>query len=268
MRIGCLQFSPIRGDFNATINKVDHLLSKISKGSISLLIMPEMTFPGYTFTKNEIMDLIESKIQQKTIDWGIAFAKTVSSFIQIGYPRVASDKEIYNSVSLISPSGNIVYTYDKHFLFTADEAWASAGEGFKTFDCHPFGKIGPGICMDVNPFKFQASFDAFEFANFHVRQGTRFVFLSMAWLQSPYHTPKSLINYWIQRLEPLVNESIKIKNPIIVVICNRNGTEGDSSYGGSSCVLQFSEGRITLMDHLNTDDEMLLTVDLDHFSGI
>jgi protein N-terminal amidase len=264
MRIGCLQFSPIRGDFNATIKKVEHLLS-IKKGPISLLIMPEMSFPGYTFTKNEILDLIESKIQEKTIDWGIAFAKREKSFIQIGYPRV-KDKDIFNSVSLISPLGNIVYTYDKHFLFTADEAWASAGEGFKTFDCHPFGTIGPGICMDVNPFKFQASFDAFEFANFHARQGTRFVLLSMAWLQSPNHTPKSLIYYWIQRLEPLVNESKK--NPIIVVICNRNGTEGDSIYGGSSCVLRFSEGRITLMDHLNTDDEMLLTVDLDHFSGI
>jgi protein N-terminal amidase len=263
MRIGCLQFTPIRGDFNATIKKVEDLLSKVSKGTLSLLIMPEMSFPGYSFSKTEIKELLDGGIQQKTIEWGKSFAKRMESFIQIGYPRAA--EKIYNTVSLISPSGHIVYTYDKHFLFTADEAWASAGEGFKTFDCDPFGKVGPGICMDVNPYKFEASFDAFEFANFHVSEGTKFIFLSMAWLQSSNHTPYSLIYYWIQRLEPLIHESNKIETPIVVVICNRNGTEGDSRYAGSSCVLRFSRGRIVLMDHLNTDDEMLLTVDLDQF---
>ena len=226
-----------------------------------------MTFPGYAFNADEMKKLANDGIEKKTIDWGIASAKRLASFIQIGYPRFVSgnlrDKtdRFYNSVSLISPDGDILYTYDKHFLFSADELWATAGEGFKSFDCNPFGRIGSGICMDINPYKFEAPFDAFEFANFHVLEKTRFIFLSMAWLKSAEHTPFSLIYYWIQRLEPFLSASKNTNVPIIVVISNRNGIEGETTYAGSSCILRFSQGRVKIMDHLNTEDESLLFVD-------
>lgn len=229
-----------------------------------------MTFPGYSFSKKEIHELLKNDIKKRTIDWGISSAKRMETFIQIGYPRLGFgenlDGEIYNSVSLISPKGDIIYTYDKHFLFSADEEWAIPGQAFKSFDCDPFGKVGPGICMDVNPYKFEAPFNAFEFAKFHVNEGTRFVFLSMAWLKSSDHSPLSLIYYWIQRLEPFIHASSNLEYPIIVIISNRNGREGETCYAGSSCILQFSRGRVAVMDHLNSDEESLLTVELEGVS--
>ena len=223
-----------------------------------------MTLPGYSFTRNEIHNLINNGIEMITIDWGIQSAQRMNAYIQVGYPRILTElgEQLFNSVSLISPTGEIIYTYDKHFLYCADEVWATPGEGFKSFDL-PFGTVGPGICMDVNPWKFEAPFDAFEFANFHALKGTRWLFLSMAWIKSSDHTPISLIYYWIRRLSPLIDVSAECDDAHIVLISNRNGTEDETTYAGSSCILKFFRGQVTVMGHMNSNDEGVLIVNLD-----
>ncbi|KAF9578972.1 Carbon-nitrogen hydrolase [Lunasporangiospora selenospora] len=108
----------------------------------------------------------------------------------VGYPekRVVAEagseeekEEYFNSTCLVSPKGTLVSTYSKTFLYYTDENWAQEGPGFQSTDIEGLGKVGFGICMDVNPRQFKAPFEAFEFSNFHLDQKSKLILCSMAW---------------------------------------------------------------------------------------
>lgn len=169
---------------------------------------------------------------------------------------------LYNSQMIVSPSGNLVSVYAKHFLYTTDEAWATPGPSFTTvslpFPCSnpaasgddndgpPSFTIAPGICMDLNPEGFIAPFEAFEFATFvrEAKPRVDVVVCSMAWLasekeeegdeeadgeeedqaeDSEWHKVSGTIDYWATRLSPLVG------TPTAFLASNRVGSEGGES---------------------------------------
>jgi protein N-terminal amidase len=86
--------------------------------------------------------------------------------------------------------------------------------------------------MDINPYKFEAPFDAFEFAEFQKAQGAQWLWLSMAWLESKNDSrPQALLEYWATRLIPLIQASSESRDPPIhVIICNRTGVEGGNYF--------------------------------------
>jgi protein N-terminal amidase len=99
-------------------------------------------------------------------------------------------------------------------------------------------KIGFGICMDLNPYRFQSAFDAFEFAHFHKEAKTQLLLCSMNWLYQPEdhdmtdtdpyggyqnQPAMSTIQYWVLRSLPLIEASHEY--PILMVIANRIGKE-------------------------------------------
>ena len=43
---------------------------------------------------------------------------------------VGRKTQLYNSIYLFSPEGEIILTYQKHFLYEADEFWAEEGPSF------------------------------------------------------------------------------------------------------------------------------------------
>lgn len=59
--------------------------------------------------------------------------------------------------------GELVTVYDKSFLYSSDKTWAEEGTGFMTVKIPQRGSeqmlhCGLGICMDINPYGFQAPF--------------------------------------------------------------------------------------------------------------
>jgi protein N-terminal amidase len=230
MRIGCCQFQPSFKKPLDSIKHVNQLLKNILPGSLDLLLLPEMSFTGYQFqSADEILPFVEDEETGLSVTWAKEKAIALQTMIVIGYPR--KDKidphTFYNSVSLISSLGKTLHVYDKHFLFTTDEHWAKEGSGFSSFSLEPLGTVGLGICMDINPKRFQSSFTDYEFANFHLKSD--WLLLSMAWLKSENFSMKNLLNYWIQRLEPLIDASVKKMSPTTIVICNRVGEEQGKS---------------------------------------
>ena len=199
----------------------------------------------------------------------------------------------YNALVFVSPKGQVIAHYRKSFLYYTDETWASEGPaGFFTGQ-FPFSKpttngkesrneinIAAGICMDINPHKFQAPWEAFEFANHCLETGAKLVVLSMAWLtrleaeEMEAHRDQpdlSTVGYWIERFTPLhraqlqLTEEPKKGDPlhdqsrsnvkseddaeVIVIFANRAGEEGtapligDVRYAGSSCVMGIERSR-------------------------
>ncbi|KAI8364997.1 carbon-nitrogen hydrolase [Choanephora cucurbitarum] len=168
----------------------------------------------------------------------------------VGYPQRGKEHD-FNSICFINPQGERVLTYQKSFLYETDESWASEGPGFVSTKIEGLGQVGFGICMDLNPYQFKASFYQFEFANYHLQHQTDLILCSMAWLKGSEED--STVQYWASRLLPLCSKT----NPTLFVVCNRTGSERGSEFAGSSCVLNIYEEKFKLLGQLKSEAAVL-----------
>ncbi|KAG4107855.1 carbon-nitrogen hydrolase [Neocallimastix lanati (nom. inval.)] len=267
MKIGLIQFCPVPRNRDQNIATANKFTDSLKKGDVDYIILPEMIFTGYMFeNKDDIKEFVEDGETGVTVTWAKNLANRVNAFVQVGYPQVINKngKELYyNAICIVSPSGQI-RNYHKSFLYTQDEYWAEEGEGFQTYDLPELGiyrKIGPGICMDINPYKFKANFEEYEFANFHLKEDSHFIPCSMAWLSSGDEI--NLINYWLTRFSPLIlKENTTPDQPIVIAISNRSGTEKDTKFAGGSCAFKI-EGpkKLSLLGRLSEKQEGIIVVD-------
>lgn len=191
-------------------------------------------------------------------------------------------------------------------MYYTDETWAREGSGFYKGEIKDLGQVAMGICKSSRPFttearfpltadkawissmallfgssqdrtdtcdspyKFEAPWNAFEFA-FHVlKVKANLVVLSMAWLTQRHasvfcHLPQKpdmeTLTYWVQRLEPVIRADQD--GEIIVVLANRCGTEDDAVYAGTSTVLGIKNGEVSVYGLLGRGTEELLIVNTD-----
>jgi protein N-terminal amidase len=201
-----------------------------------------------------------------------------------GGDRSAQPQEkYYNSLLVVDEKGEVLVNYRKTFLFFTDETWASEGTAERGFhelvfnggsgsDSSGQGNVltsrvatSFGICMDINPYKFEAPFTAWEFANRVLDSKSQLVILSMAWttfmsrdeLDALADKPDlDTFNYWIQRFWPLVKEKMRHdvdlgfdglddesakEKKIVIVFGNRCGEEGSVRYAGTSAIIAITQ---------------------------
>ncbi|KAL6233848.1 hypothetical protein BDW75DRAFT_214085 [Aspergillus navahoensis] len=214
------------------------------------------------------------------------------------------EEKYYNSLLVLDEQGNILLNYRKTFLYYTDETWASEGSpelGFhqltfpnaeKNSDTSRAISEGEaailppepraqdrtdkdiattfGICMDINPYRFEAPYTAYEFAHRVLDSKSQLVILSMAWLTLLSREELDALsgkpeidtfNYWIQRFMPLIRKqmnhsrnaddsdvnttSTNAERRIIIVFANRAGEEDGSPsparYAGTSTIVSVSQ---------------------------
>ncbi|KAI1658933.1 carbon-nitrogen hydrolase [Daldinia decipiens] len=281
MRIGCLQFAPKLGDVNNNLNRADAVLSKANPENLDLLCLPELAFSGYNFKSlQQISPFLEPQGSGVTALWARTVALKYNCVTIVGYPESCDVKakwptgpEYYNSAIVVNGEGETIGNYRKSFLYYTDETWAlEGGEGFWQGTIPGLGNRNTslGICMDINPYKFEAPFHAFEFA-FHVLEmGSNLVILTMAWLtredgrmfsRMPNDPDLDTLTYWVTRLEPLIRA--ESEEEIIVVFANRCGIEDDAVYAGTSAVIGIKDGEVSVYGILGRGEKELLVVDTD-----
>ncbi|KAF4980452.1 hypothetical protein FZEAL_3538 [Fusarium zealandicum] len=276
MRIGCLQFAPQVGDVNNNLNRADAVLSKANLGDLDLLVLPELAFTGYNFKSlNDITPFLEPSGSGITSLWARTVALKYNCIVAVGYPEKAdvsakwpTGPEYYNSVIIVNADGETTANYRKSFLYYTDETWALEGQGFYDGLIPSLGNTSIGICMDLNPYKFEAPWHAFEFA-FHVLEAeSNLVIVSMAWMtredprcfsRMPNEPDMETLTYWVTRLEPLIRADKP--DEIIVVFCNRTGNEDDVVYAGTSAVVGIHDGEVKMYGLLGRGEKELLVVD-------
>jgi len=294
MKVAILQFAPRLHSFDSNVSKADSLIGQLSLSSIDLLVLPELAFTGYNYPSlDAIQPYLEPTASGRSTQWAIDTASRLHCHVTVGYPErtLATPFKNYNSTVTVSPSGEVIANYRKSFLYYTDETWASEGDkGFFFGSLGALGNVAMGICMDINPYKFEAPWGQCEFATHCVTNGARTVVLSMAWLTRL--EPAELIGgvmkerpdldtimYWLQRFEPLVQAERAVGEDVVVVLANRCGMEpgrlagvsqgmDDSgeevvSYAGSSCVMKVRNGEVQIYDMLGRAEEKLLIVDTD-----
>lgn len=263
MRIACCQFAPLFCQRLSNFEKARSLLSSspLSQSKCDLLLFPEMAFVGYMFdNKQEIEPYMEDE-KGPTFQFCKEMAIKYNSYVAAGYPRLGqkenNEKAFYNSMCFVSPSGELVATYDKSFLYETDHNWAVEGSGFVTLDIPEWKKkIGLGICMDINPYEYKDS-SLYEFANYHKKNKTDLIIFCANWLDSDIKDNGSAFSthsYWANRLGPL------IKTNCTFVACNRIGKEKTATFCGGSCVISLKKPSLDAA--LKKRDEGVLIHDL------
>ncbi|KAJ4418954.1 hypothetical protein N0V85_001213 [Neurospora sp. IMI 360204] len=282
MRIGCLQFAPQVGDVSNNLSRADAVLAKADQRELEdldLLVLPEMAFSGYNFKSlEEIQPFLEPSGSGISALWARTNALKYDCTVAVGYPEKVgssgsprgSSPEYYNSLLVVNGEGETVANYRKSFLYYTDQTWALEGGGFYGGRMEGFGNVAMGICMDINPYKFEAPWHKFEFA-FHVLEvRANLVILSMAWLThedpstfTPLAQEPDLatMTYWLQRFEPVIRD--ESDEELIVVFCNRCGMEDDVLYAGTSAVIGIKNGEVSVYGLLGRGSKELLVVNTD-----
>lgn len=321
MKIATLQLNSHLGEVQRNIDHANELLDQagLKPAQVDLLVLPEMAFSGYNFPSlDSIRPFLEPTANGPSAKWAITTARRLDCHVIVGYPEkclATSDEpeRFYNSTVTVSPQGQVVATYRKSFLYYTDETWALEGpngssqRSFNSSElCKPFlcgeiaglGRVGHGICMDINPYKFEASYGAYEFATLMLKESVPLVVLSMAWLTrllpfeldvEPNQPDMATLSYWVERFSPLL-ESARGED-VTVVFANRCGVEDNAEmreghvvkkrplmqevcYAGSSCVLTFRNGQVGLYDRdgasgiLGKSEEGVLVVDTSKVSSL
>lgn len=308
MKIATLQFSPRVGDIARNFSMAESLLMREEKEDVliglDLLVLPELAFSGYNHPSLEaIAPYLEPTAAGPSTRWAARTAKRLKCTVAVGYPEAAegegnyntnfdatitSTTKAYNSLVFVNSQGEVVAHYRKSFLYYTDETWAIEGSGFHA-GVLPLGqrghrvKVAAGICMDINPYKFEAPWTAYEFAN-HARESrAKLVVVSMAWLTRLSHEEvfeeglggipdMDTIGYWVERFRPLIGPN-GLGEEVIVVCANRVGEEGiaerigEVRYAGSSCVMGLmkgdgqTDGTVRIWDILGRAQEGIMVVD-------
>jgi protein N-terminal amidase len=294
MRIACLQLNPVLGKVLQNIARanliLDASIARLDK-PFDLLVLPELALTGYNFpTRSAITPWLEPTAQGPTSDWARAISAKYQCFTLVGYPEWSEEhKKIFNAAIMTAPDGSTIHHYRKTFLYEADEAWGCSenpsGRQFELFelvlnkDYYLNGAAATrlvtcniGICMDLNPYKFELPFNRFEFASACFLNRARLILCPMAWLlplspsiaedktikvpieQEPEvnynlratdsaNPDSSTVDYWVLRFLPFLRHPmVQVKRyyeKVTLVCCNRSGQEGDVLYAGSSLILQF-----------------------------
>ncbi|RFU81888.1 hypothetical protein TARUN_306 [Trichoderma arundinaceum] len=277
MRIGCLQFAPQVGDVDNNLNRADAVLSKANPEDLDVLVLPELAFSGYNFKSlQDISPFLEPSGSGITSLWARTMALKYNCTVLVGYPEKVdvspnwpTGPEYYNSAIVVNGDGETIANYRKSFLYYTDESWALEGNrGFYDGYIPGLGNTSIGICMDINPYKFEAPWHAFEFA-FHILEvESNLVIISMAWMtredrrhfsRMPNEPDMNTLTYWVTRLEPLIRSNND--DEIIVVFCNRTGVEDEATYAGTSAVIGIQEGEVKVYGLLGRGEKELLVVD-------
>lgn len=307
MIIATLQLDSKIRNVTENIAKADTILqTNPPPSNLDLLVLPELAFTGYNYPSYEsIKPYLEPTTAGVTTQWAIATAKRLSCHVIAGYPEISTDiddtvaqptgetlvHKRYNSTVTVSPDGDILANYRKSFLYYTDESWAAEGPtGFYCDTLGSLGKVGLGICMDINPYQFSAQWDKYEFAHHVLEGGAKLVVMSMAWLTTlpkeemallPGSPALETVSYWLQRFSPAIEATKAGGEDVTVVFSNRIGVErnevseittktgqviplGDEvCYAGSSCAMRFRGGNVSILDMMGRAEEGLLVLDTD-----
>ena len=241
LKIICAQVNPIHSDHVQSMQNTRKMLEGVQNADI--LVLPEMTFTGYTFNDLvEITPFLEEPNQNyPTFHWCSQKAQRLGAYVFCGYPEKSCGK-FYNSMMILSPEGTLLENYRKNFLYYIDKSWAIEGEGQKTVEIvirSRVFKVGLGICMDICPYEFTAPFNKFELANYWKVQNVDLCVFCTNWTVSAEHdSSENLIKYWISRLFPLIEND----KSTYFIAADRVGIERGKEYLGTSCIMRLGQG--------------------------
>lgn len=223
-RVVAVQFKA-RSDPAASLRDLHGLLTGVEA---DLFVLPEMFAAGYAFTQAD--QVPAEATDGPTVTALATLARSRGAWVVGGFPERAAEK-IFNAAAVLDPSGALRFVYRKTLLFEAD-VWASPGDsGYCALDT-ALGRLGVGICMDLNDDAFLAHAAA---------QKLDLLAFPTNWVQEEGRVS----DYWRWRLhtgwpaELGVEGGMADRQPVdaLLIAANSYGREGRYELRGESAIL-------------------------------
>lgn len=145
MRVGFLQFCPIRENVRHNLDIIQHF---VNEQKYDLLVLPELANSGYCYEDpTDLAPLCESIQEPGNFLRGLLDLALENDVCIVSGFAEAADGKLYNSAVAVSKDG-ILACYRKTHLYNTEKALFSAGDtGFQVFSLKQV-KIGVMICFD------------------------------------------------------------------------------------------------------------------------
>jgi len=121
------KLSTCYADVTDNRRKCEDLIHKAWQVGSEIIVFPELAFTGCSFLNQEEAFRVAEPKDGPTYKFMKSVATTLQSYMAWGFVEV-DDGLLYNSASIIDPSGNLVASYRKINLFSTDFLWAKPGK--------------------------------------------------------------------------------------------------------------------------------------------
>lgn len=232
MQFHALQHDVIHGDARATQQALESQLHNAQLNAGDVVVLQEMTISGWSMDIHAVSDI-------GSVEWALERSKQYGIWLQIGWAKRNGDRGT-NCITMCSPSGEEVTTYEKHFTcnpFQEDSTY-DCGSELVIVDIHGI-RVCPLICYDL---RFP------ELWRLAARSGVDVFTISSSW-------PQSRIDHWNSLLIARA-----IENQAFVVGANRIGTDAIAPWGGCSIAIS-PKGEILAQG--GESDEATISVEVD-----
>lgn len=145
MQVGFVQLAPVLGDQDATIAKIDRLLSGVKLPEI--LVFPELCNSGYNFTTAEqARQTAEMVGESAFLSYLEELCRRSGSHIVAGLNE-KDGEDLYNTAVLLGPQGYIGKYRKLHLFLNESDYFRPGNLGLPVFDLG-FCRLGMLICFD------------------------------------------------------------------------------------------------------------------------
>ncbi len=215
----CLQLAPDVEDPASSARRVRAAIEAAIGAGADIVLLPELAPCGYVFASEaEVRAVAQPADGELLAGWAHAAAARDAVVIG-GFAELAADGRVFNSAALVDGHG-VRAVYRKLHLWDAEQRWFSPGEAPAPVVDTRFGRIGLGICYDI---EFP------ELTRGLALAGAQLIALPANW---PYEPPPPGERPILMRLAM----ATAYLNHVYVAVCDRAGQERGIRFQGASVI--------------------------------
>lgn len=220
VKVSVIQMDCVLGDIDANVDKIDKLVDFAREQGAKFIVFPELGTTGYFV--GDMIDELAEPIPGPTTDRLGEIAQGANAYLLGGMIERGQDGDLYNSLVMLSPEGEVVANYHKVHMFSVEREIFTSGDEGMVVDTE-FGRVGLTVCYDlVFP----------EYIRGLVLQGAQLILNGTDWITNQWQTKMG----WSGEVTSHMAATRALENGIHLAMANRVGLEEGWKSLGHSCV--------------------------------
>ena len=217
--VACCQFPTDVEDPDQSAARTRHALAEAIAGSAQIVVVPELSNSGYVFRSEEEARAAAVPPDGPLLAGWAAEAARGDAVVIGGFCELGADGRVYNSLALVD-RGGVRAVYRKLHLWNEEKRWFAAGEQPAPVVTTRHGRIGLGICHDI---------DFPELPRGLALEGAELLAFPVNW---PHDDPVSDGRPILH----LLAATTAYLSKVFVAVCDRCGTERGAEFEGGSVI--------------------------------
>jgi len=146
LKIALLQIDSTQKDIEGNLKKIISRVEGAAVDGANLMISCELGLSAFLLSRDEYVDIAQTIPGPATEAVGAA-AQKANAYVIFGLPE-KDGSDIYNSLAIMGPKGNLVTRYRKAHLWLSENQTFGRGDDLCIFETE-FGMVGSTICYDL-----------------------------------------------------------------------------------------------------------------------